>query len=153
MPRGGHNRKTPEEKAALGTLQVTRLRDQATYIEPAATPNMPDWLTDAGKSAWLDVIEKIVKASAGNDLDDEYIGHFCNMHGACIEAWKSGICPPVNVLREVTQMMKNLRVAGTMSRAVVVKEHMSAASNPFARAKPNFQPQGGIFAGQGRKIK
>lgn len=144
----GRPPKSNEEKAALGTLQVSRTRDSVTYIEPPSSPVMPDWLTDAGKAAWLDNIGRVMQATAGNELDSDYFGHFCNTHGACIEAWRLGVAPPVAVLREVTMMMKNLRIAGTMSRATIVKEHQSASSNPFARQKPN-----NLFAQPGKTFK
>lgn len=120
----------PSEKLSRGTFQKCRHAGAVEITSPDTLPQQPDWLTEDGKNAWLDLIGRVSTTGAATELDSDLFAHFCNLSGACTAAWRAGAVPPAAHLTELRRLSEMFRVAGASSR---VEAKAGAAGNAFLR--------------------
>lgn len=129
----GPSGETPSEKAARGTLRPCRDAYKMEIISPDALPVEPDWLTEAGRSVWLDDIGRVAPGKLATEQDSTMFGNYCNLQGAIIMAWRTGEVPPTASLTEARKMAEQFGLFGRKSRVVSGAQPAGPAANPFAR--------------------
>lgn len=112
----GRKPAAPSEKQRRGTYR--RDRDGAVVEVTAADalPIQPEWLTEAGRDAWLDNIGRVSSTGKATELDSALFGQFCNLLGAVNLAWAAGDVPPISALAELRRFGELFGLAGGSSR-------------------------------------
>ena len=97
---------------------------------PRDLPSEPDWLTDAGRQMWLDIVPRVSAARSAIELDSIALGTLANIAGACALAWRSGAVPPAAHLAELRRLSEVFGLCGHGSRVREVRT--DDGPNPFA---------------------
>ena len=121
----------PSELTARGTYRPDRHRGLVELDAPSDLPQQPDWLTDAGRAAWADLLEHVVAARSATAADSAVLGTLCNLLGASAQAWQAGAVPPAAHLAEQRRLAELFRVGGAASRVGLPER--AATENPFLR--------------------
>lgn len=121
----------PETKKAQGSFQACRSGHLTEIPANNSVPQQPDWLTEAGREVWLDDIARVTQGSLVTERDSSVFGHYCNLAGALIEAWRAKEVPPTSAIAEMRKMAEQFGIFGRKSR--LVADGGAAPSNPFAR--------------------
>jgi hypothetical protein len=131
----------PSVKRSRETFKLTRDIDKIELAVPHNLPQMPDWLTESDKEAWLDNIGRVATVGVA-ELDSALFGIYCNVLGACALAWKSGVVPPGVYLAELRRLSEFFGIAGPKSRVLNTGDSRREP-NPFDRFKvrPNNEPK------------
>jgi hypothetical protein len=127
----------PSVKRNRGTFKLARDIGKIELAVPHNLPQMPEWLTESGKAAWLDNIGRVATAGVV-ELDSALFGTYCNVLGVCALAWKAGAVPPGVYLAELRRLSEFFGLAGPKSRVFNTGAGRSVP-NPFDRfkARPN----------------
>ena len=80
--RRGKKPNTPAELKARGTFRPVRHKGLVEFDAATDLPQQPDWLTDAGRAAWADLIEHVVAARSATAADSLTLGTLANLLGA-----------------------------------------------------------------------
>jgi hypothetical protein len=129
--RRGKKPNTPAELKARGTFRPVRHKGLVELDTATDVPVQPDWLTDAGRAAWADLLEHVIAARSATVADSAVLGTLCNLIGASAQAWQAGAVPPAAHLAEQRRLAELFRVGGAASR-VGLPEGV-AKDNPFLR--------------------
>jgi hypothetical protein len=124
----------PAIKTERGTFQPFRDAGTMEIVAFDDLPVTPDWLTEAGKSAWMDNISRVSATKFATEMDSDLFGTWCNMIGAAASAWKAGEVPPTTHITEIRRLAELFGLAGRKSRVGQVADGTKAA-NPFARLR------------------
>lgn len=135
--RGPRNKPLPSHtKKARGTLRPSRQIGVIEITTPDAPPQQPDWLTASGEAVWLDNIGRVMAVGLATEADSDLLGLWCNLVGACGEAWRAGAVPPGWAVTESRRLGELFGLAGARSRIVRGLETGPSAENPFAHNSP-----------------
>jgi hypothetical protein len=134
------NKPLPAElKRQRGTLRPAREKGVIEIAAPRDPPMMPGWLTEAGKSAWLDNVGRVMQTGLGTELDSDLFANYCNLIGAIGQAWAAGEVPPGWAIGEARRLGELFGLAGARSRILRRPGEAGAPdpSNPFLnRSRP-----------------
>ena len=120
----------PSTKVARGTRRRDRDANIVEITTTRALPMQPEWLTEAGREAWLDNVARAYSAERATELDSALFGTFCNLLGACSLAWRAGEVPPSSAIAELRRFGELFGLAGSSSR--LVDGGGERRDNPFA---------------------
>jgi hypothetical protein len=114
--RRGKKPNTPAELKARGTFRPVRHQGLVQFEAPVDLPQQPDWLTEAGKQAWDELIEYVAAAKSATAADSALLGTLANLVGASALCWQSGSVPPASHLTEQRRLCELFRIGGAVSR-------------------------------------
>lgn len=128
----GPKRSPNSVKIERGTLANYRDAQTMELVQFDSLPTAPDWLTDAGRSEWLDNIGRVSSVKLITEADSVLFAGWCNMVGAAAMAWRSGEVPPSSHLMEIRKLAEMFGLAGRKSRVGQVSDD-AKSGNPFTK--------------------
>src|ERR1700730_2879207 len=127
----------PSVKRRRGTFRADRDAGRFEIVVPSDPPIMPSWLTEAGKSAWLDNVGRVMQSGLCTELDSDLFANYCNLIGAIAQAWAAGEVPPSWAIGEARRLGELLGLAGAHSRLLRHGGAPPDPNNPFLnRSRP-----------------
>lgn len=91
------NRRKPDKLKLLeGTARPGRMHPEVEYpaVESAAAAPPPDWLDGPEAAAeWRRVTELLAPTRVLTVADLTILGHFCNLHAACVKQYRASLRP------------------------------------------------------------
>lgn len=124
----------PSVREGRGTFRLPRDRGTMEISQFDDLPNAPDWLTEAGKAAWLDNIGRVSATRSATEVDSDLFATYCNLDGANALAWGAGEVPPAAYIMEFRRLSELFGLAGPKSRDGQ-KSDGKPTGNPFSRLK------------------
>jgi hypothetical protein len=132
----------PSVKRRRGTFRADRDAGRFEIVVPSDPPIMPSWLTEAGKSAWLDNVGRVMQSGLCTELDSDLFANYCNLIGAIGQAWAAGEVPPSWAIGEARRLGELLGLAGARSRLLRHGGAPADPNNPFLnRSRPPGFPR------------
>lgn len=131
--RRGPKPELPSSKRKRGTFRADRDSGALEIVSSIALPQQPDWLTEAGKEIWLDEVGRVSSTGLATETDSAMFATYCNLQGACAEAWMTGEVPPASHLMEMRKLAEQFGLSGAKSRLIKGAQGGQAGGNPFAR--------------------